>query len=183
MSPFLPHIDNDKQFYLKRIKLLEQPTIFHIPATLDTTTVYTNNHSTTPTTLQLTTSTTTMQNHNIPYQQKLIIHYKHEKRFHSFKRDLHQIHETIFNNTPVQDLKLIVGNRNRRDARHELIRKRPKRFILTNIPKKRKKSIQPTLMHTFTRLLINIFLFLAKRRQKDTKSNTTLNLIPSSNSN
>ena len=182
-SPYLPHINNEEQFSLIRNKLFGQSITLQISAaTIDTTTVDINNYSTTPTILQLTASTAPMRNHNKPYQEKMIIHYKHEKRFHSFKRDLHQIHDTIFHNTPVQDLKLIVGNRNRRDARHELIRKRPKRFILKNITKKRKKSRAHTIKHTLTKLLIYIFLFLARRRQQQTKSNTTLNLIPLSNS-
>ena len=116
MSPFLPRIDNEKQFSLIRNKLFGQSTTLQIPATIDTTTVNINHYSKTPTTLQLTTSTARMQNHNIPYQQKLIIHYKHEKRFHSLKRDLHRIHDTIFNNTPVQDQKLIAGNKIRTAA-------------------------------------------------------------------
>ena len=99
MSLFLPHIDGDKQFYLKGIKLLEQPTTFHIPATIDTTTVDIINHSTSTTTFPLTTPTKAIQNQKKSYQNKLIIHYKHEKRFHSFKRDLHQIDDSIFSIT------------------------------------------------------------------------------------
>ncbi|CAF1379646.1 unnamed protein product [Adineta steineri] len=38
--------------------------------------------------------------------------------------------DNVFKNTPAMDLKLIVGNRNRRDAKNELIRKRPKRSLL-----------------------------------------------------
>jgi hypothetical protein len=71
-------------------------------------------------------------------ENRLIIHYKHEKRFQSFKRDMHQVYEAIFKNTPVSNVKLIVGNRNRRDARNELNRKRPKLSLLKNISKKSK---------------------------------------------
>ena len=59
------------------------------------------------------------------YENKLIIHYTHEKRFRSVKRDLHQVYDSIFHNTPAMFTKLIVGNRNRRDTRSELIRKNP----------------------------------------------------------
>ena len=38
---------------------------------------------------------------------------------------MHQVYEDIFKNTPAMDVKIIVGNRNRRDAKNELIRKRP----------------------------------------------------------
>lgn len=66
------------------------------------------------------------------YENKLITHYTHEKRFRSVKRDLHQVYDDIFHNTPAAAVKLIVGNRNRRDARHELIRKKPKLSVLQN---------------------------------------------------
>jgi hypothetical protein len=49
---------------------------------------------------------------------KLIIHYAYEKRFRSFKRDMHKHHEDISQNTPAINIKLIVGNRNRRSATH-----------------------------------------------------------------
>ena len=66
---------------------------------------------------------------------RLIIHYIHEQRFHSFKRDMHLIYQNIFENRRVANVKMIVGNRNRRDSRHELIHKRPKRSLLTNTRK------------------------------------------------
>jgi len=62
----------------------------------------------------------------------LIIHYTHEKRFSSFKRDMHLIYDRTFLQHIGHDIKLIVGNRNRRDRTRELITKRPKRYLLTN---------------------------------------------------
>jgi hypothetical protein len=73
-----------------------------------------------------------------PYQQKLIIHYTHEKRLDSLKREMHQVYQNVFQNTPVEDVKLIVGTRNRRNARDDLVRKRPKRALLQNKPRKSK---------------------------------------------
>ena len=70
-------------------------------------------------------------------QKKLIVHYTHERRFSSFKRDLHHVYDTVFYNTPVVVIKMIVGNRNCRDTRHELIRKRPRAFLLKNTLRKR----------------------------------------------
>jgi CRISPR/Cas system endoribonuclease Cas6 (RAMP superfamily) len=71
-------------------------------------------------------------------EKKLIIHYTHEKRLESLKRDMHRIYHDVFKNTPVEDLKLIVGTRNRRDARNELIRKRPSQRLLKNKPRRSK---------------------------------------------
>jgi hypothetical protein len=66
------------------------------------------------------------------YENKLIIHYTHEKRFETFKRDMHTLHNDVFKNTDLMDAKLIVGNRNRRDFKNELIRKRPRQTLLQN---------------------------------------------------
>jgi hypothetical protein len=45
---------------------------------------------------------------------------------------MHQVYDGTFENTPAMYAKLIVGTRNRRDAKNELIRKRPKRTLLQN---------------------------------------------------
>ena len=66
------------------------------------------------------------------FDTNLIIHYTHEKRFQSFKRDIHQNYDNVFKHKPAMELKLIVGNRNRRDAKNELIRKRPTKRLLQN---------------------------------------------------
>ena len=55
----------------------------------------------------------------------LIIHYTHEQRLASYKRDVHQIWDETFKQTPVKDTKLIVGNRNNRNTAEELVSKRP----------------------------------------------------------
>ena len=39
---------------------------------------------------------------------------------------MHHAYADVFQNTPAMQIKLTVGNRNRRDAQNELIRKRPK---------------------------------------------------------
>ena len=69
---------------------------------------------------------------NINYAERLLVHYTHEKRFRPFKKDMHTIYDRVFKNTTVLDLQLIIGNRNRRDAKNELIRKRPKPSLLQN---------------------------------------------------
>lgn len=58
------------------------------------------------------------------FGNRIIIHYTHEKRFHTFKREMHHIQNELFEKTPVGHVKLIVGNRNRRKAELELIQKR-----------------------------------------------------------
>jgi hypothetical protein len=72
---------------------------------------------------------------------KIIAHYTYEKRFHSFKRDMHRIYDDTFQNKTDKDIKLIIGNRNHRDAKKELIGKRAKKFLLKNKTLKSKFSI------------------------------------------
>jgi hypothetical protein len=78
------------------------------------------------------TTTTTANERIYNKDDKFFVHYTHEKRFHSLKRDMHKVYEDTFANTPAIYSKLIVGNRNRRNAQHELIRKRPKKTLLQN---------------------------------------------------
>ena len=59
----------------------------------------------------------------------LIIHYTHEQRLASYNRGIHQIWDATFKPTPIQETKLIVGNRNNRNSAEELVSKRP------NMPK------------------------------------------------
>ena len=49
---------------------------------------------------------------------------------------MHKIYHDVFKNTPVEDLKLTLGTRNRQDARNELIHKRPSRVLSQNKPRK-----------------------------------------------
>ena len=74
------------------------------------------------------------------FANKLIVHYTHEQRFQTFKPDMHRVYDNLFKGTPAADVKLIVGNKNRRPAKNELICKRPKQSLLTDKPFKSKSS-------------------------------------------
>jgi hypothetical protein len=106
-------------------------------------------------------------------EKQLIIHCTHEKRLVSLKRDMHDIYHDVFVDTPLADLKLIVGTRNRRDARNDLIRKRPPRRLLRNEPKKRKprklhSKQEPVLQYTIADTNV------ATDEIKNTETTTTL---------
>jgi hypothetical protein len=45
---------------------------------------------------------------------------------------MHQVYGETLENTPAMHAKLIFGNRNRRDAKNEFVRKRPKQKFLQN---------------------------------------------------
>jgi hypothetical protein len=121
-----------------RQTLLGQPTQRQSQVALSATTADIDNDQTDEQVMEkekntTTTTTTTTANKNIyDKDDKLFVHYTHENRFQSLKRDMHQAHKNIFGNTPAIYSKLIVGNRNRRNAQHELIRKRPKKTLLQN---------------------------------------------------
>ncbi|CAF3064899.1 unnamed protein product [Rotaria socialis] len=75
------------------------------------------------------------------FDEKLFIHFTHEKRFQSYRADMHQIYTDVFQQTAAMYTRLIVGNRNRRESQKELIRKCPTEGILQNkITKKPKKQ-------------------------------------------
>lgn len=61
--------------------------------------------------------------------QCLILHYKHEQRLASYKKDIHQLWNKTFTNTPVISTKLIVGSCNNKNATRELVSKRPSMSI------------------------------------------------------
>ena len=46
-------------------------------------------------------------------------------RFTRYTRDLHQVWSEVFVNTTASGDKVIVGSRNNRDAKSELVQKRP----------------------------------------------------------
>jgi hypothetical protein len=89
--------------------------------------------------------------------KKMIVHYTHEKRFHSFKRDIHRILGNTFQKQIDKDIKLIVGNRNRQNAQKELVRKRPKQSLLKNNIQK-SKLLSFININIFERFLIKFFL-------------------------
>ena len=64
-------------------------------------------------------------NKQTKYDTNLIIHYTHEKRLQSNKTDIHQLWNQTFQQTPVTNTRLIIGNRNSRNITKELVHRRP----------------------------------------------------------
>ncbi|CAF1649087.1 unnamed protein product, partial [Rotaria magnacalcarata] len=145
---FLQSIDSEKNFYQFRKKILGQPTPRQSQVALSAATADIDNHpepdeTNLPTESRMKLDTTTITN----YEEKLFVHYTHEKRFTALKRDMHHVYEDIFESTPAMYTNLIVGNRNRRQASDELIHKRPAQTFLQNEitqrqQKKKNKRIQ-----------------------------------------
>ena len=132
-TPFLPIIEDEKQFILKRHEIIDQPTPRQSQIATNVATANVKNNQTDDIEQTKPTEPTKKTEKNLTkHADRLIIHYKHENRFQSAKRDMHKVYENVVKNTPTMNLRLIVGNRNRRDAKNELIRKRPKRSTLQN---------------------------------------------------
>ncbi len=133
-SSFLPYIYQEHQFTLIHHKIFGEPTPRQSQVAMSAATANLDNDQTDEDVEQRVAKETTQttETKQTSYGRKLFIHYTHEKRFRPFKRDLHQVYDNVFKGTPVMDVKLIVGNRNRRDAKNELIRKRPKPSLLQN---------------------------------------------------
>jgi CRISPR/Cas system endoribonuclease Cas6 (RAMP superfamily) len=135
-SSMIPFIANDNQFLVMRNTLLPKPTVkeretqHRIAAVSFDEEI--NNHNT----KEKTTSTTTISKQNKPnkFTNTLFLHYTHEKRLHSLKRDIHKIYSEIFQDTIGIDFRLIVGHRNHRNTGHELIQRRPHSSLLKPTP-------------------------------------------------
>ena len=69
---------------------------------------------------------------------RLILHYTHEHRLEAYKRDIHQIWDDVFANTPAMEVKVIVGHRNSRNVKSELVRTRPRPSLLVDKNEKTK---------------------------------------------
>ncbi|CAF1501633.1 unnamed protein product, partial [Rotaria sordida] len=135
-TSFLSISTDEKQFKRIRENFLRKPTQQQSQVALSVATADLQNDATDKNLLQRTNIANEPEKQDTKFEKKIIVHYTHEKRLHSFKRYMHQILDHTFQKEIDQDIKLIVGNRNRRDAAKELIRKRPKQSLLKNkIPK------------------------------------------------
>ncbi|CAM4851805.1 unnamed protein product [Rotaria magnacalcarata] len=145
---FLPFLDNEAQFIQMRIALSGQPSRQQSQVEMRIATL-TNDNDHLVEDLDKKEEFIIQENENPnELQNKLIIHYTHEKRFNTRKRDLHHIFQETFANTPIIETKLIVGDRNQKSTMKELIRKRPRQAIpkqtrlFRNAFKRTKKTIK-----------------------------------------
>ncbi|CAF4698875.1 unnamed protein product [Rotaria socialis] len=129
---FLPFIDNEDQFLHMRIALSGQPSRQQSQVEMRIATLTTNNEHLIEELEKKQEVPIQEKKKPNEFQNKLIIHYTHEKRFNTRKRDLHRIFQETFANTSILETKLIVGNRNQKSIMKELIRKRPRQAILKN---------------------------------------------------
>ena len=135
-SSMIPFIGNDNQFLLMRNTLLPKLTVKERETQHRIKAVRLNEETDNHHTKEETTGATTISKQNKPnkFTNVLFLHYTHEKRLHSLKRDIHKIYSEIFHDTLSMDLRLIVGHRNHRNTGHELVQKRPNAAMLKPTP-------------------------------------------------
>ncbi len=89
-----------------RNKLLRQPTHRQSQVVLSAATADIDNDQTDA---RLTEPQTSASKQPTKNDTKLIIHYTHEKRFHTLKRDMHEVYANTFGNTPAIRARLGSG--------------------------------------------------------------------------
>lgn len=138
-TSLLSFLTDEQQFHTIRQKFLKQPTDHQTPNEFTTTTGPNPNLSTNAAQqTTITTSNNGQNNEDDKTNRKFYIHPPNEHRFRNMKRGLHQVHQDLFNQSLAKNVKMTVGNRNRRNAANELIRKKPPKSLLLNKPRQSK---------------------------------------------
>ncbi|CAF4506826.1 unnamed protein product [Rotaria socialis] len=135
-SSMIPFIGNENQFLVMRNTLLPKLTVKEREIQHRIAAVPFNDETDNRNTKEKTARITTISKTNKPnkFTNTLFLHYTHEQRLHTLKRDIHKIYSEIFHDTIATDIRLIVGHRNHRNTRHELVQKRPHPTMLKPTP-------------------------------------------------
>jgi hypothetical protein len=102
-------INDENQFLMLQNKLFSQPSVKETQISRQIANIPTNEDD----------------QPNKKFEKTLFLHYTHEKRLDSLKRDIHKIYSEVFQGTAASDIRLIIGHRNSRNIQSELIQKRP----------------------------------------------------------
>ena len=121
-SHVLPMINNENDFVTMRHHLMNQPTVpdYQIASRLAKTIDVNSKEEVNDPLIKA------RLNKNSKWISSLIIHYTHERRLASYKKEIDQLWNQIFQRTPLQNTRLIIGNRNSENMTKELVRRRPK---------------------------------------------------------
>ena len=136
----LPIIENEVQFNSIRDKLLAQPSIKQMVVNkrADTVGMVTN---VVPVINNQTLKIPSIETHvKKEAREKLdsviFVHCKHEARLVGLKREIHEIHDSFFKDTPHGDIRLIVGHQNNSNIDFALSEKRPRPLLILKDPSK-----------------------------------------------
>ena len=123
-------IDNEKDYLSIRYKLQQLPSANQMKTAKNAQKVRfdTEIHNGEP--FQKPNATTMDPNRKEKFQKTLIVHCRHERRLEALKRDMHRIHDSVFQGTPAKDIKMVVGHANNRSAKREFTQARlAKKFL------------------------------------------------------
>ncbi|CAF2066532.1 unnamed protein product [Rotaria magnacalcarata] len=149
-SPFLPLLDDERKYFMRK-QILGQPTPRQTQVALSAALADIDNDPLDDDERQQPNpdpKKSEEKNSNI--NEKFFTHYTYEKRFKTCKRDMHQVYYDTFKDTPAMYTKLIVGNRIRHPAHNELIRKRPNKTLLQNTTTTKRKFEKTKINHQQT---------------------------------
>jgi hypothetical protein len=134
-ATLLPLIRDENQYRNARQQFIQTPTLkqTQLMKSIDSISLYNHTHN------RILDSKDNKSDiiKEKKYHNHLIVHYTHEKRLEPYKRDIHQIWNQLFLNTPVSEVRLIIGSKNSRSIRRELVRTCPLPSVLvaTKLPK------------------------------------------------
>lgn len=150
-SSILPLIDNEEQYFILRKILLTQPSVKQILAdksAANADNIIKDQHR--------QENEATLNDKYNKLRNKIFIHSLHESRFHGLQRQIHEIHDSFFNNTIYQEIRLLVGQRNNPNLEYELTRKRPSTSLLKDQPQQKSKFIVSIRFIKFLFIYLNI---------------------------
>ncbi|CAF2107059.1 unnamed protein product [Rotaria magnacalcarata] len=132
-SLFLPLINDEQKYFLMRKHILGQPTPRQSQVALSAALADIDNDPLDDDEKQQPNPDPKKSEENIStINEKFFTHFTYEKRFKTYKRDMHQVYHDTFKDTPAMYTNLIVVNRIRRQTQNELIRKRLNKKLLQN---------------------------------------------------
>ncbi len=131
-SSLLPFINDEDNFLLLRQKILAQPTAKQAEVAISAASVDIVHNQ------KNGVMETSIKRNKDKFQNNLFVHYTYEKRLKGLVREIHAIHDSLFQNTIHGTVRLIVGNRNNPNIVYELARKRPSSSFI-NYPSKKSR--------------------------------------------
>ena len=123
-------IDDEKDYMSIRYKLQQQPSANQMKTTKNAQKVRFDTEIHNGTQIQRPHATTMDPNKKETFKTTLIVHCRHERRLEALKRDMHRIHDSVFQGTPAKDIKMIVGHTNNRSAKRKFTQARPTMGLL-----------------------------------------------------
>ena len=88
-SSFLPIIHNEQEFKRIRQNILGQPTPQQTQVAINATTADLDNNPTDQEVIQTTDQSKNTKKNDTKFENKILVHYKHEKRLENYTKDLH----------------------------------------------------------------------------------------------